>query len=74
MFDAAALVERINSHFEVTVTDTGIGIPSHVLPHVFERFRQGESGPSRSYCGLGLGLAIVRHLVEQHGGTVTAEK
>jgi CheY-like chemotaxis protein len=66
------LVERIDSHIEITVADSGIGIQPEVLPHIFDRFRQGESGPSRSYGGLGLGLAIVRYLVEQHGGTVTA--
>ncbi len=66
------LVERIDSHIEITVADSGIGIQPEVLPRIFDRFRQGESGPSRSYGGLGLGLAIVRYLVEQHGGTVTA--
>ena len=66
------LVERIDSHIEITVADSGIGIKPEVLPHIFDRFRQGDSGPSRSYGGLGLGLAIVRYLVEQHGGTVTA--
>ena len=57
---------------EVTVRDTGVGITPDVLPHVFERFRQGESGPTREFGGLGLGLAIVRHLVEIHGGSVRA--
>ena len=66
------LVEKIDSHIEITVADSGIGIQPEVLPYIFDRFRQGESGPSRSYGGLGLGLAIVRYLVEQHGGTVTA--
>jgi PAS domain S-box-containing protein len=66
------LVERIDSHLEVTIADTGLGIPSHVLPHIFERFRQGDSGPSRSHGGLGLGLAIARYLVEQHGGNISA--
>jgi signal transduction histidine kinase len=56
----------------ITIRDTGIGIAAHVLPHIFDRFRQGESGPGREYGGLGLGLAIVRHLTEAHGGTVTA--
>jgi signal transduction histidine kinase/CheY-like chemotaxis protein len=55
------------------VTDTGIGIGPDLLPHVFERFRQGASSPSRAYSGLGIGLALVRHLAEMHGGTVVAE-
>jgi CheY-like chemotaxis protein len=58
---------------EIAVTDTGMGITPDLLPYVFERFRQGEAGSRRRFGGLGLGLAIVRHLVELHGGTVTAE-
>ncbi len=54
------------------VRDNGPGISAEVLPHVFERFRQGDDGIKRSFGGLGLGLSIVRHLVEMHGGTVTA--
>jgi signal transduction histidine kinase/CheY-like chemotaxis protein len=57
----------------ITVADTGVGIKREFLPHVFERFRQAESSTSRTYGGLGLGLAIVRHLVELHGGTVSVQ-
>jgi PAS domain S-box-containing protein len=57
---------------EVIIRDTGIGISPDFLPHVFERFRQAESAVTRSHRGMGLGLAIVHHLVELHGGTVTA--
>jgi signal transduction histidine kinase/CheY-like chemotaxis protein len=65
-------LERINSHVEVTVSDTGPGIDEEFLPHVFERFRQADSTSTKQHAGLGLGLAIVRHLVELHGGTVEA--
>jgi signal transduction histidine kinase/ActR/RegA family two-component response regulator len=57
----------------LTVTDTGVGIPDEFLPFVFDRFRQADSSSARLHGGLGLGLAIVRHLVELHGGTVAAE-
>ncbi|MBV8361183.1 MAG: PAS domain S-box protein [Deltaproteobacteria bacterium] len=67
------LSQRINSHIEVVVSDTGIGIEPQLLPYVFDRFRQGDSGSDRHSTGLGLGLAIVRSLVELHGGTVRAE-
>jgi PAS domain S-box-containing protein len=63
-------VERRDSSVEVTVADTGQGIPKDFQPHVFERFRQQEGGTTRSYGGLGLGLSIVRQLVEMHGGAV----
>jgi CheY-like chemotaxis protein/anti-sigma regulatory factor (Ser/Thr protein kinase) len=66
-------VERVNSHVEIVVSDTGAGISAEFLPHVFERFRQEDAGTTRSHGGLGLGLAIVRHLIELHGGTVAAE-
>jgi PAS domain S-box-containing protein len=66
-------LERIDSHIEIAVSDTGIGIKQEFLPHVFERFRQADQKTTRQHGGLGLGLAIVRHLVELHGGTVQAE-
>jgi PAS domain S-box-containing protein len=65
-------VERAGSHVEIAVSDTGIGIKPEFMPHVFERFRQGDGATTRERGGLGLGLAIVRHLVELHGGTVDA--
>ncbi|MGH9870998.1 MAG: ATP-binding protein [Pyrinomonadaceae bacterium] len=65
-------VERVNSHIEIVVSDTGQGISADFLPHVFDRFRQAEQSTSRQHGGMGLGLAIVRHLVELHGGTVEA--
>ncbi|GAB4377502.1 MAG: response regulator [Elainellaceae cyanobacterium] len=63
----------ITHYAQITVTDTGIGISADFLPHVFDRFRQADSTSTRLYKGLGLGLAIVRHLVELHEGTVQAE-
>ena len=63
---------REGSAITVRVVDTGIGIPAEHLPHIFERFRQIDSSTTRAHGGLGLGLAIVRHLVEAHGGTVDA--
>jgi signal transduction histidine kinase len=66
-------LERINSHMEITVSDTGRGISREFLPYVFDRFRQADSSYNRIHAGLGLGLAIVRQLVELHGGAVEAE-
>src|SRR5439155_1520267 len=67
------VLERVNSHVEIAVSDTGQGLDPRFLPHIFERFRQADSTTSRMHGGLGLGLAIVRHIVELHGGTVYAE-
>jgi signal transduction histidine kinase/CheY-like chemotaxis protein len=63
---------RPNSHAEVVVSDSGVGIGPEFLPHVFERFRQADASSTRAHGGLGLGLAIVRHVVELHGGSVSA--
>jgi len=65
-------LERIDSHVEIRVADSGQGIDPAFLPHVFDRFRQADASSRRSIGGLGLGLAIVRHLVELHGGSVYA--
>jgi len=65
-------IGRVRNQVHVTVTDTGQGIPEEFLPHVFERFRQAESSTNRTQLGLGLGLTLVRELVEMHGGTVGA--
>ena len=61
------------SRVKIEVADTGAGIKPDLLPHIFERFRQGDSTSTRLYGGLGLGLALVKHIVELHGGTVHAE-
>jgi PAS domain S-box-containing protein len=65
-------LQRTNSHIEIVVSDTGQGISEDQLPHLFKRFHQADSTSTRSHTGLGLGLALVRHLVELHGGQVTA--
>ncbi|HEX8722562.1 MAG TPA: PAS domain S-box protein [Pyrinomonadaceae bacterium] len=64
---------RAGAHARLTVTDNGAGIRQGFLPYVFDRFRQADQSTTRTHGGLGLGLSIVRHLVEQHGGTVRAE-
>jgi len=66
-------LRRVNSHVGIAVSDTGKGIEPEFLPYVFDRFRQADSSTTRVHGGLGLGLAIVRHLVELHGGRVSAE-
>ena len=66
------LLARVDSHVEVTVSDTGIGISADFLPHLFDRFSQQDSTPGRKHGGLGLGLAISKQLVELHGGTIEA--
>ncbi|HEX4051332.1 MAG TPA: ATP-binding protein [Steroidobacteraceae bacterium] len=66
------LLQRVNSHVELSVSDTGIGIPKSYLPQVFDRFSQKDSSTTRSYGGLGLGLAICKQLVELHGGSIKA--
>jgi CheY-like chemotaxis protein len=60
----------VDSHVQVSVSDTGIGVSPEFLPHVFERFRQADSGIARGRGGLGLGLSIARQLTEMHGGTI----
>jgi CheY-like chemotaxis protein/two-component sensor histidine kinase len=65
-------LERVNDHVELTVTDDGIGIAAEFLPHLFERFSQADASTNRVHGGLGLGLAISRHLVELQGGCISA--
>jgi signal transduction histidine kinase len=67
------VLARVNSHVEITVSDTGKGISPEFLPHVFDRFRQADGTTTRRQGGLGLGLSIVRQLVELHGGAVSVE-
>jgi len=64
------VLERVNSHVEISVEDSGIGIKPEFLAFVFDRFRQADASITRRHGGLGLGLSIVKHLVERHGGTV----
>jgi len=66
-------LSRIDSHAAIVVSDTGVGIDPQLMPHVFERFRQGDSSSTRTHGGLGLGLALVKHLTELHGGTAEAD-
>jgi len=67
------LLERVNSHLELSVVDSGQGISPEFLPHVFDRFSQADASNTRQHAGLGLGLAIVKQLVELHGGSVRAK-
>jgi len=67
------LLERVNSHVEVSVIDTGEGISTEFLPYIFDRFKQADASTTRRHGGLGLGLAIVKNLVELHGGNVRAK-
>jgi CheY-like chemotaxis protein len=66
------VLARVNSHVELTVSDTGIGIQPDFLPFLFDRFRQADASTTRQHRGIGLGLSIVKSLVEMHGGTVSA--
>ncbi|HEY0426763.1 MAG TPA: ATP-binding protein [Pyrinomonadaceae bacterium] len=66
-------VQRVNSSVEIIISDTGRGISAEFLPYVFERFKQSDNSTTRRHGGLGLGMAITRHMVELHGGTIRAE-
>jgi signal transduction histidine kinase len=70
--EARIATRRAGTNLEIAVTDTGIGIAPDFLPYLFDRFRQGDSSTTRRFGGLGLGLSIVKSLVEMHGGSVTA--
>ncbi|MET0645359.1 MAG: ATP-binding protein [Pyrinomonadaceae bacterium] len=70
--EIAVRLESVDTRVEITVQDSGIGIDPEFLPHIFERFRQADPGTNRVHGGMGLGLSIVRQLVELHGGTVRA--
>ncbi len=65
-------LRKVNSHIHIQVSDSGQGIRADLMPHVFQRFRQGDASATRHHGGLGLGLAIVKNLVEMHGGSVEA--
>ncbi|OLB99305.1 MAG: hypothetical protein AUH30_05365 [Candidatus Rokubacteria bacterium 13_1_40CM_68_15] len=66
-------LRSVDSHAEIVVSDNGVGIDALLMPYIFERFRQGDSSSTRAHGGLGLGLALVKHLTELHGGTVEAD-
>ncbi|MEH2148893.1 chemotaxis protein CheB [Nostoc sp.] len=67
------ILEAVDTHAQIQISDTGIGIQADLLPYIFDRFRQGNSSTSKTSQGLGLGLSIARHLVELHGGTIQAQ-
>jgi signal transduction histidine kinase len=70
--DIRVTLKRVRSNVELIVSDTGVGIQPEFLPFIFERFRQADSSYTRKHGGLGIGLAIVKHVVQQHGGSVAA--